>query len=170
MGFGWSSIAEVSHLAPAPPWSNRSTAVQESNLVQGQTQKALQDKLVRPESNRLSLFEPPPQSLVIRLVVKQLKCLSKPKGALIHDECAPARVNNRRGAPFPLSCSALCPAATRAADLGRCPRVDTGGWGWAEEDWPGRSHWPWPFCWGCCSTYMLGYQRRDNTGSRAEIH
>lgn len=50
---------------------------------------------MRPESNQHSLFEPPPQSLVIRLAVKQLKCSSKPKGAVIHDECAPARVIDR---------------------------------------------------------------------------
>lgn len=133
---------------------------------------------MRPESNQHSLFQPPPRSLVIRLVVKQLKCSSKAKGALIRDECTLARVIDRLfqhieegrgwgwgGAPFPLSRSAPCPAATRTAALGRCPGVDTGGggmvWGlggWVrvtpqtEEDWPERIHWPWPLCLGCHST------------------
>lgn len=49
------------------------------------------------------------------------------------DECTPARVIDRWGPPFPLSRSA--PAATRTADLGRCPGVDAGGGvhGWGVE-------------------------------------
>lgn len=50
---------------------------------------------MRPESNQHSLFQPPPQSLVIRLIVKQLKCSSKAKGTLIRDECTLAHVIDR---------------------------------------------------------------------------
>lgn len=40
--------------------------------------------------------------------------------------------------------TAPCPAA----DLGRCPRVDTWAEGARRAGQAERSRWPWPFCWG----------------------
>lgn len=98
---------------------------------------------MRPESNQHSLFEPPPQSLVIRLVVKQLKCSSKPKGAVIRDECAPARVIDRLfqhikaggvvGSPpfFMLSSMSSC------HPHGRPRQMSWSGRGWRGHSWCG---------------------------------
>lgn len=53
-----SKPAKVPHLAPALLLLNNSTGLQESNQIQGQTDKALQDKQVRPECSQHSFFPP----------------------------------------------------------------------------------------------------------------
>lgn len=51
-----SKPAKVPHLVPALLLLNHSTGLQESNQIQGQTDKALQDKQVCPESSQHSFF------------------------------------------------------------------------------------------------------------------
>lgn len=91
-----SRTAEVSHLGPYPAVEGPQRGSAEvkpapGTNTEGNTgQTSVSGK--QPAVPPFSPPNPPPQSLVIRLVLKQLKCSNKPKGALIRDECAPACV------------------------------------------------------------------------------
>lgn len=133
---------------------------------------------MRPESNQQLLFVPPPQFLVIRLVVKQLKYSSKAKGAHAHQHVSSIDFSNTlKGGGLPSLFHAqlhvqLPSARPTAADVLEWTRVEGARLGVegevglrvspkTEEDWPEKK----PLALAglglaCHSKYMLVLQER----------